>query len=120
MPIAIRGEAHDIHVDIRFPQDNLAGVDFGPLRVVDDCVKQLVLKNTEKYEVQFEFAVRSEHVKQLVHISPESGVVPPNKEVPITVSFLRWLRLCSRQACKLSRLHMQICYVQASVAVLRP
>ncbi|WIA13448.1 hypothetical protein OEZ85_007028 [Tetradesmus obliquus] len=85
MPIAIRGEAHDIHVDIRFPQDNLAGVDFGPLRVVDDCVKQLVLKNTEKYEVQFEFAVRSEHVKQLVHISPESGVVPPNKEVPITL-----------------------------------
>ena len=27
MPIAIRGEAHNIHVDIRFPQDNLAGVD---------------------------------------------------------------------------------------------
>jgi hypothetical protein len=89
MPIAIKGEAHDIHVDIRFPQDNLAGVDFGPLRVVDDCVKQLVLKNTEKYEVQFEFALRSERVKQLVHISPEAGVVPPNKEVSVTVSHLQ-------------------------------
>jgi hypothetical protein len=89
MPIAIKGEAHDIHVDIRFPQDSLAGVDFGPMRVVDDCVKQLVLKNTEKYEVRFEFAVRSERIKQLVQIAPESGVVPPNKEVAITVSALQ-------------------------------
>lgn len=92
MPIAIKGEAHDIHVDIRFPQDNIAGVDFGPLRVVDDCTKQLVLKNTEKYEVQFEFAVRSERVKQLVTITPECGAVLPNKEVVVTVSATQlWL-----------------------------
>lgn len=86
IPIAIKGEAHDIHVDIKFPQDNLAGVDFGPLRVVDDCVKQLVLRNTEKYEVKFDFAVRSEEVKRLVTIFPEDGAVLPNKEVVIMVS----------------------------------
>lgn len=86
IPIAIKGEAHDIHVDIKFPQDNFAGVDFGPLRVLDDSVKQLVLRNTEKYEVKFAFAIRNDQVLRLVTISPENGVLPPNKDTTIMVS----------------------------------
>lgn len=86
--IAIRGEAYDIHIDIKFPQESIAGVDFGALRVVDDCVKQLGLKNTEKYDVKFTFAVTSDEVRQLVTIAPDAGVVPPGKEVAVAVSCL--------------------------------
>jgi hypothetical protein len=62
------------------------GVDFGPLRVVDDCVKHLTLKNTEKYDVKFSFAISSNLVKSLVTISPEDGSVPAGKEVAVKVS----------------------------------
>eukprot|EP00879_Flechtneria_rotunda_P031644 GHRR01034590.1.p1 GENE.GHRR01034590.1~~GHRR01034590.1.p1 ORF type:complete len:525 (+),score=187.16 GHRR01034590.1:182-1576(+) len=93
IPMAIRGEAYDIHVDIKFPQENFAGVDYGPLRVVDSVAKQLVLKNTEKYDVKFSFAIRNETVKQLVQITPESGVVLPNKEVQVMVHWNKDLSL---------------------------
>eukprot|EP00775_Hariotina_reticulata_P008964 gene8964-9139_t len=93
IPIAIKGEAYDIHVDIKFPQDSFAGVDFGPLRVVDDCVKQLVLKNTERYDVKFSFAVRSNLVKSLVTISPEDGCVQAEKEVAVKVHWNQNLTL---------------------------
>lgn len=86
IPIAIRGEAYDIHIDIKFPQDSLAGIDFGAQRVVDDCVKQLSLKNTEKYDVRFNFTINSDEVRQLITITPEAGVVAPGKEAIVTVS----------------------------------
>lgn len=85
IPIAIRGEAYDIHIDIKFPQEPHVGIDFGAQRVVDDCVKQLVLKNTEKYDVRFSFAINSDEVRQLITITPEAGVVPPGKEAVVTV-----------------------------------
>lgn len=86
IPIAIRGEAYDIHVDLKFPQESFAGIDFGPMRVVDHCLKQLVLRNTEKYDVKFSFTIASADVQQLVTITPEAGVVPPGKEVSVAVS----------------------------------
>lgn len=86
IPLAIKGEAYDIHIDLKFPQESFPGVDFGALRVVDDCVKQLSLKNTEKYDVRFSFSITSDEVKQLLTITPSSGVVPPGKEVAVTVS----------------------------------
>lgn len=86
IPIAVRGEAYNIHVDLRFPQDSFAGVDFGPLRVVDECLKTLVMRNTEKYDVRFSFAIASEEVRQLVTLTPDAGVVPPGKEAAIAVS----------------------------------
>jgi hypothetical protein len=85
IPIAIRGEAYHIHVDLKFPQEGFPGIDFGPLRVADDCVKALCVRNTEKYDARFAFAIAGEEVRQLVTITPEAGVVPPGKEVAISV-----------------------------------
>lgn len=93
IPIAIKGEAHDIHVDIKFPQDNFMGIDFGPLRVTDDCVKSIIMRNTEKYEVKFEYTIRSDEVKRLVTIAPESGMLLPGKETVITVRWQKQRRL---------------------------
>lgn len=88
VPIAIRGEAYDIHIDLKFPQDSFPGVDFGAMRVVDDCAKQIGLRNTEKYDVKFAFAIASEEARALVTITPDSGIVPPGKEVAVAVSLL--------------------------------
>jgi hypothetical protein len=66
IPIAIRGEAYNIHIDIKFPQESLTGIDFGAQRVIDDCVKQMALKNTEKYDVRFNFAIISDEVRPLI------------------------------------------------------
>lgn len=89
IPIAIRGEAYDIHIDLKCPQDSFVGVDFGALRVVDDCSKQIGLRNTEKYDVKFSFTITSDEARELVTITPDAGVLPPGKEVSIVVSFLR-------------------------------
>jgi hypothetical protein len=86
IPIAIRGEAYDIHIDLKFPQESFAGVDFGALRVVDDCVKQIVLKNTEKYDVKFNFAITIDEVRQLITITPDTGILPPGKDATVAVS----------------------------------
>ena len=86
IPIAVRAEAYDIHIDMKFPQDSFAGVDFGALRVVDDSCKQIGLRNTEKYDVKYNFAITSDEVRQLVTITPDAGVVPPGKEVAVAVS----------------------------------
>jgi hypothetical protein len=84
--MAIRGEAYDIHTDLKFPQESFAGVDFGALRVVDDCVKQIVLKNTEKYDVKFSFAITTDEVRQLITIMPDTGILPPGKDATVAVS----------------------------------
>lgn len=84
--MAIRGEAYDIHIDLKFPQESFAGVDFGALRVVDDCVKQIVLKNTEKYDVKFNFAITTVEVRQLIAITPDTGILAPGKDATVAVS----------------------------------
>jgi hydrocephalus-inducing protein len=85
IPIGLRAEAHAINVDVRFPPDGVGGVDFGNVRVMDDAGRTVVLRNTEKYDVRFEFVIQSELLAQLLSISPEAGVLVPGKEVPITV-----------------------------------
>ncbi len=85
IPIAIKGEAHEIHVDMKYPQETFAGVDFGAIRVAGDSAKQLILKNTEKYDVKFEFCIKNDQIKRLVNIIPEFGVLPVNKEITVMV-----------------------------------
>jgi hydrocephalus-inducing protein len=86
IPIKVQGEAYSIEVDLRFPQPELSGIDFGTLRVADSAVKQLGIRNTGKYEVAFKFSIKTASLKELVSVVPEEGKVAAGQEATIQVS----------------------------------
>lgn len=63
----------------------MAGVHFGPMRVVDAAVRTLVMKNTGKYDVAYRFTISSSAVSDLVTITSMEGTMQPGKEAPVTV-----------------------------------
>lgn len=85
IPITIKGEAYNINLAPKFPVEGFNGLDFGTVRVVDDKSLPIVLKNTEKYQVSFNFALRTASARELFTIVPEQGVVDPGKDVTVQV-----------------------------------
>jgi hydrocephalus-inducing protein len=85
IPIAVKGEAYKIELDVKFPQQDQSGVDFGLLRVVDDASRTISMKNTGKYTVAYKLLLRTPLVAELITVLPEEGSIDPGKEVVIMV-----------------------------------
>lgn len=85
--IPVVGEAYKIEVDVKFPQEGINGIDFGTVKVVDDLVKQVAIRNTGKYEIGYNFNVRRAWVADLFTISPAKGVIAPGGKSPTVISF---------------------------------
>ncbi|KAF5830389.1 hypothetical protein DUNSADRAFT_14652 [Dunaliella salina] len=87
IPIAIKGEAYKIETQIKFPQEGLAGLDYGTMRVCDSKPLPLVFKNTGKYPVSYAFTLRNAQARELFTIEPQQGSVEPNKDAAVQVIF---------------------------------
>eukprot|EP00798_Chlamydomonas_sp_ICE-L_P006741 gene6741-3411_t len=56
----------------------------GEVRVIDSSMRQLSIKNTGKYQIQFNFAFKpASECKNIFSIVPETGLIDPGKETPI-------------------------------------
>lgn len=59
-PIAMKGEAYKIEVDIRYPDGAAELIDFGQVKAVEDVKKSITIVNTGKYPVGFKFSTRTQ------------------------------------------------------------
>jgi hydrocephalus-inducing protein len=113
IPIPIRGEAYKIdrEVVVVGAPVGASAVDFGMLRVVDDALRSLTVKNTGKfarthmqhtqsltptrtrphtgkYAIAFNFSMKAGSVlRDVLVVSPESGSVDPGKEAKVELSW---------------------------------
>ncbi len=60
-------------------------MDYGALRVADDAVRPVAIKNLGKYPLSFKFAARTPAIRSLVTVLPEEGSVEPGKEAAVQV-----------------------------------
>jgi hypothetical protein len=54
-------------------------------RVVDDAVHKITIKNTGKYDALYQFFLRTDLIKELVTVTPDSGPLQPGESATIEV-----------------------------------
>ncbi len=62
-------------------------MDYGTVRVCDSKQLPLVLKNNGKYQVRYQFTLRSAVARELFSVQPDTGTVDPGKDVTVQVVF---------------------------------
>ena len=85
--IKIGAEAYSIDVNVVYPDEELNGLDFGLVKVVDDVSKEFTVENTGKYEVGFKLTSRTQKMRDLFTITPEQGTIEPGSTETITLHF---------------------------------
>jgi hydrocephalus-inducing protein len=92
-PITLTAEVYDIKVDLNFSRGDVAGLDFGTVRVFEQASQTITLKNRGLYNVTFKMQLTKKRYEDLFTITPSSGVLAPTDKTPTTVT----INFCARR-----------------------
>ena len=75
--VELQAEAYSIDVDVKWPQEEVEGLDFGAFKVVDEQASSLDLFNNGKYDVGFKIIARKRPTRDILTFEPSEGVLAP-------------------------------------------
>lgn len=81
-PISLSAEAYSIEAEVKFPSGPdvfppNGGLDFGVVKVADDGLRTMTVRNLGRYPLGFCFNIRNAALKELLSVTPLEGTIQP-------------------------------------------
>ena len=85
--IALKGEAYDIVVSVKYPDPAVTVLDYGLMKVTQSATKSVILTNSGKYGITYAFHQRGAMAKELFSIMPSEGSLAPGGQQAVELTF---------------------------------